>query len=397
MQSPYLAQAVQEISRQGRLAARGILDGWAPAWHPARRRRSPRPSRAQARHGRVRPEAAPASARGVQIAAPQGWRGAARPSPRGGAGERPASRQPRLGRRRRRGAGGGYASPTAQRAGAGQTPANAHQPHTVGRARAAAPPPQPARGRSGARPHGVRPLAGLALRRGRVPPSNGGGQLDRAGLARPWPPHYPGQPRRGWTGRAAASRRPGRAGVRPAGRRGRVGRALPQGARTGAPLPPPSGGGHPQHASAGRSTRLRGRAAAQAAERGQTRPSIGGRAETSDRQPHRVRGLPERTTAHAQPSARACGEEPWPETVRRRIRAAARWRPRRRSAPGRGRSGGRWRPAGAAGECLSRNRPRGARHLRPPAAAVCRAVDAITARASARAVVLYRGRPAACR
>lgn len=173
MQSPYLAQAVTEISRQGRLAARCILDGWSTAWHPARRRRTPRPSRAQARHGRVRPEAAPASARGVQIAAPQGWRGAARPSPSGGAGERPASRQPRLGRRRRRGAGGGYASPTAQRAGAGQTPAHAHQPHTVGRARADAPTPQPSAGCDRGKAARSAPACGLGLAAGTGGPRYG--------------------------------------------------------------------------------------------------------------------------------------------------------------------------------------------------------------------------------
>ena len=51
-----------------------------------------------------------ALAGGVEIAAPQGRRGAAWTRPRtGAAGERPACRQPRLGRRRRRGAGGGYA------------------------------------------------------------------------------------------------------------------------------------------------------------------------------------------------------------------------------------------------------------------------------------------------
>ena len=236
MQSPYLAQAVQEISRQGRLAARGILDGWAPAWHPARRRRSPRPSRAQARHGRVRPEAAPASARGVQIAAPQGWRGAARTSPRGGAGERPASRQPRLGRRRRQGlAAATQARPRSGRAQARRprTPISPTQWGGRGRMHQRR---NRARAVPGARPHGVRPVAGLALRRARVARATAGGQLDRAGLARPWPPHYPGQPRRGWTGRAAARRRPGRAGVRPAGRRGAGGTRPTAGGADGSPL-----------------------------------------------------------------------------------------------------------------------------------------------------------------
>lgn len=236
MQSPCFAQAVQEISRQGRLAARGILDGWAPAWHPARRRRSPRPSRAQARHGRVRPEAAPASARGVQIAAPQGWRGAARTSPQ--RGRRRATRQPTAPARPPQAARGWRRLRKPDRTAGGRRPDARERPSAPHSGAGAGGCTNAATGEGEERGKAARsaPRRGLALRRGRVPPSNGGGQLDRAGLARPWPPHYPGQPRRGWTGRAAASRRPGRAGVRPAGRRGRVGRALPQGARTGAPL-----------------------------------------------------------------------------------------------------------------------------------------------------------------
>ena len=110
-------------------------------------------------------------------------------------------------------------------------------PHRGGRA---APEHRRRNRRGGGAGQGPRsgPLAGLALRRGRVPPSNGGGQLARdAPQARPWPPHYPDCRRQ--AGRAAAPppRRVGRGTARRP--RGRVGRALPQGARTGAPFPCP--------------------------------------------------------------------------------------------------------------------------------------------------------------
>lgn len=81
------------------------------------------------------------------------------------------------------------------------------------------------------------PRRGLALRRGRVPPSNGAAQLDRAGplrapaLGRTLPRHGP----QGRDGAALRPAAPGRAGERPGGRWGRVGRAPPKGARTGAP------------------------------------------------------------------------------------------------------------------------------------------------------------------
>ena len=83
------------------------------------------------------------------------------------------------------------------------------------------------------------PLAGLALRRARVARATAGGQLDRAGLARPWPPHFPDCRRQ--AGRAAAPP-PHRVGRGEARRpRGREGRAPPAGgARTGAPFPLPA-------------------------------------------------------------------------------------------------------------------------------------------------------------
>lgn len=206
---------------------------------------------------RAKGPACGALAGGVQIAAPQGWREAARPRPRRGAvGERPASRQPRLGRRRRRGAGGGYAGRRGRRqslaskasAGGvagrqgwperrrpGRRGGRPHSPHRVG-----AGPPRSTYAATGEgeeqrKARCKRPRRGLALRCGGVPPSNGGGQLDRAGLARPWPPHYPGTAQRAGPGRAATSR-PGRAGVaarRPLGAGGTAQRAGRE------PPPPP--------------------------------------------------------------------------------------------------------------------------------------------------------------
>lgn len=109
-------------------------------------------------------------------------------------------------------------------AGRGRRGGRPQPPTTWGPGRPGAPAPQPARGRSNARP-AQRPRRGLALRCGGVPPRNG------------WRPTRPGRacpalaatlprpdPAGGWTGRAAASRRPGWAGERPAGRWGRVGR-----------------------------------------------------------------------------------------------------------------------------------------------------------------------------
>lgn len=114
--------------------------------------------------------------------------------------------------------GGKAGRSAADRAGGADGPT---APTQWGPGRPGAPTPQAARGRSKARPHEVRPLAGLALLCGKVPPSNAAAQLDRAGLARPWAAHYPDRRRR--AGRAATSR-PGRAGERPGGRWGREGR-----------------------------------------------------------------------------------------------------------------------------------------------------------------------------
>lgn len=172
-------------------------------------------------------------------------------APEGAAGERPASRQPRLGRRRRRGAGGGYARPP-QAGGAGGADGPT-APTQWGPGRPGAPTPQPARGRSKARPHEVRPLAGLALLCGGVPPSNG------RRLAWPEPPPTLATASR--RRKAARRRRPAATLPRdgPKGRAGAGGDQPPRAGRGAArrplgaggtaqmagrePPPPPTGGG----------------------------------------------------------------------------------------------------------------------------------------------------------
>lgn len=73
------------------------------------------------------------------------------------------------------------------------------------------------------------------------PRATAGGQLDQdAPQARPWPPHYPGQTCKGWTGRAAAPPPPRVGRVSARRPEGRVGRGPPAGGtRTGAPFPRP--------------------------------------------------------------------------------------------------------------------------------------------------------------
>lgn len=136
-----------------------------------------------------------ALAGGVEIAAPQGRRGAAWTRPQtGAAGERPACRQPRLGRCKRRGAGGGYAGRRGRRqsrackasaaGGAGRhgwperrrpgrRGGRPHSPHTVG-----AGPPRSTCAATGtgeeqSKARCKRPRRGLALLCGGVPPCNG--------------------------------------------------------------------------------------------------------------------------------------------------------------------------------------------------------------------------------
>lgn len=217
------------------------LPAGATAGTPARRRRSPRPAaRECARRRRLRRQCA----RRYKLRAPAG----ARPQ---AAGRGPACRWKRRGPRPR------YAGRRVRRQSRAARPApqawpgwqgwpecrrpgrrggRPHSPHVVG----AGPPRStcaaterglcPGQGpRSG-------PLAGLALRRARVARATAGGQLDRAGLARPWPPHFPDCRRQ--AGRAAAPppHRVGRVSARRP--EGRVGRGPPAGGtRTGAPFP----------------------------------------------------------------------------------------------------------------------------------------------------------------
>ena len=126
------------------------------------------------------------------------------------------------GRHPQRGAPGRYARPKGGAGGADGPTA----PTQWGPGRPGAPAPQPARGRSNARPAASGPVGAWPCIAEGCPRATAGGQLDRAGARRgpalaatlPRP-----APAGGWTGRAAA-RRPGWAGVRPAGRWGRVGR-----------------------------------------------------------------------------------------------------------------------------------------------------------------------------
>ena len=83
------------------------------------------------------------------------------------------------------------------------------------------------------------PLAGLALRRARVARATAGGQLDRAGLARPWPPHFPDCRRQAGraaappphrVGRVSGPQAAGAGGTWPARRRDADGSPLPQAA-----------------------------------------------------------------------------------------------------------------------------------------------------------------------
>lgn len=148
-------------------------------------------------------------------------------------------RAERHGLRRRRGRAGKAGRSAADRAGGADGP---KAPHEWGPGRPGAPAPRPARGRSNARP-GLRPAPqglGLALRRG-APAQRLAANLTRTRRqARPWPPHFPGQTCKGWTGRAAAPppHRVGRVSARRP--EGRVGRGPPAGGtRTGAPIPRP--------------------------------------------------------------------------------------------------------------------------------------------------------------
>lgn len=176
-----------------------------------------------------------ALAGGVQIAAPRRGKGCSsspQPGPRLGWGAAPPARGP---------------GPLRPPEGRGRRGGRPHSPHRVG-----AGPPRSTCAATGtgeeqckagpsARPAGAWPCIAEGC-----PRATAGGQLDRAGARRspalaatlPRP-----APAGGWTGRAAA-RRPGWAGVRPAGRWGRVGRPIgPDGSPHHSPqavAPPPS-------------------------------------------------------------------------------------------------------------------------------------------------------------
>lgn len=203
------------------------LPAGLPGGNPARRRRFPAPRRARSAGTAA---LAPPMRAAVQIAAPQG-RGARlgqgpgqgpqtsapkpaaparrRESPRGAAAATPggecAGRPPIARARRRRGRSQGGGRSAADRAGGADGPT---APTEWGPGRPGAPTPQPARGRSNARP-GHRPAPqglGLALRRG-APAQRLAANLTGPGPAgaRPWPPHVPGPAGDGAGGGTAAA------------------------------------------------------------------------------------------------------------------------------------------------------------------------------------------------
>lgn len=224
------------------------LRGVSPEWHsrPQAAFSAPRRARSAGKAALAPPVRAAA-----QIAGPRRGKAAgrrARPglAARSGEGRGPATpggecagRAARHGLRRRRGRAGKAGRSAADRAGGADGPT---APTSWGPGRPGAPTPQPARGRSGARPRGARtegawPCGAEGCPRATERPNlTGPGPVG----ARPWAAHYPDCRRQ--AGRAAAPppHRVGRGAARRP--RGRVGRALPKGARTGAPFPWPLSG-----------------------------------------------------------------------------------------------------------------------------------------------------------
>lgn len=207
-----------------------------PAAREARERRRLR--RQCARRSKLRP---PAGARAAAAARSRGPGSAGGRHPQRGAPGRYA------GRRVRRQSRAARPAPQAwpgwqgwpERRRPGRRGGRPQSPHLWGPGRPGAPAPRPARGRSKARP-AVGGLSWPCFAEG-CPRATAGGQLDQdAPQARPWPPHFPGQTCKGWTGRAAAPppHRVGRVSARRP--EGRVGRGPPAGGtRTGAPFPRP--------------------------------------------------------------------------------------------------------------------------------------------------------------
>ena len=144
-------------------------------------------------------------------------------------------RAARHGLRRRRGRAGKAGRSAADRAGGADGPT---APTLWGPGRPGAPAPQPARGRSKARP-AAGGLPWPCFAEG-CPRATAGGQLDQdAPQARTWPPHFPGQtPQGAGRGGRRHRRRTGWAGCRPAGRRGGWDVARPQAGRGREPLSP---------------------------------------------------------------------------------------------------------------------------------------------------------------
>lgn len=178
-----------------------------------------------------------------------------------------------------------------------------HSPHSWGPGRPGAPTPQPARGRSKARP-AERPRRGLALLCGRVPPSNGRRRLDLSRRRRRPPPHYPDRRRR--AGRAAP--KPPRVGRGSGPQAAGGGRDAPRG-RGREPPSPALPSAAPSRAGGvwgglgrgpGRKARPKGRAQTEAA----TRPRPGARAEDPRSAPPRGDPAP-RGRRTARPDGRA--------------------------------------------------------------------------------------------
>jgi hypothetical protein len=248
---PRLAHAGRGTGRQGprcgRLAAlRGAclgLAGRGTGRHSRPQAAFPRaPPRANARGG----GACAASARGgLNCGPPQGQGRRPQGAARLGRWKRRGPRPRYAGRRVRRQSRAARPAPQAwpcwrgwpERRRPGRRRGRPHSPHTVGAG--------PRRSTDAATGEGEeqskarRRRLALALLCGRVPPSNGGGQLARdAPQARPWPPHFPGQtPQGAGRGGRRHRRRTGWAGCRPAGRRGGWDAAHRRG-RGREPLPP---------------------------------------------------------------------------------------------------------------------------------------------------------------
>lgn len=170
------------------------LPAGATAGTPARRRRSLRPAAREARgRRRLRRQCArrsklrpPAGARAAAAARSRGPGSAGGRHPQRGAraatpGGECVGRAARHGLRRRRGRAGKAGRSAADRAGGADGPT---APTLWGPGRPGAPAPQPARGRSNARPAASGPAGAWPCIAEGCPRATAGGQLDRAGARR---------------------------------------------------------------------------------------------------------------------------------------------------------------------------------------------------------------------